>query len=309
MNGASCDGRRFRKLNRVFQALESLRQQLVDFVAGSEQGSSSPVIRSLPYSVYVRFQHCSPAMVLINCMGFQQFDPCPFFFPFRKSPREAVYAEVAYAEVSTDTSHLPWIPANVLPSPHPGRPATPLTDGQEIPGSSWTPLNVYWHHSPQMVEAAQTPSIPNCSQVSPLPILPVTQAGPPWPDVNHPTVGTSAQRPSSLPAHSPSRDTPTPVGQSDGGSKGKKRSRGRYRKEDPADRYLRENVEDGNRLWTCMWIEPSHGASNSPAAQNTCGHQAPKSNARQHVKSRHLKLRYVSLLLERPFSLSADRTT
>jgi len=138
------------------------------------------------------------------------------------------------------------------------------------------------------------PSIPN--HVSSLPALPVTTADPPWQTINYPTVGISTQSTSSSPAHSPFRDTPTPVNQSDGGSKGKKRSRGRYRKEDPADRYLRENMGDDNRLWTCVWVEPSHGTPDPPAAQNICGHQAPKSNARQHVKSRHLKLRYVSLL-------------
>lgn len=139
------------------------------------------------------------------------------------------------------------------------------------------------------------PSIPN--HVSTLPALPVTQTDPPWQGDNYPTVGTSTQSPSSSPAHSPSRDTPTPIdNHAVGVSKGKKRSRGRYRKEDPADRYLRENMEDGNRLWTCMWVEPSHDTLDSPAAQSVCGHQAPKSNARQHVKSRHLKLRYVSLL-------------
>jgi len=179
-------------------------------------------------------------------------------------------------------SHLSWTPAHVLFSHHPGGPATPLTDGQEIPGLSWMPADL----SP--------PFIPN--HVSSLPALPVTLTDPPWQTVNHPTAGISTQSTSSSPAHSPFRDTPTPVNQSDGGSKGKKRSRGRYRKEDPADRYLRENMEDGNRLWTCMWVEPSHGTPDPPAAQNICGHQAPKSNARQHVKSRHLKLRYVNLL-------------
>ena len=178
--------------------------------------------------------------------------------------------------------HLSRIPAHVLFSHLPGGLATPLTDGQEISGSSWMPADL----SP--------PSIPN--HVSSLPALPVTLTDPPWQTVNHPMAGISTQSTSSSPAHSPFRDTPTPVNQSDGGSKGKKRSRGRYRKEDPADRYLRENMEDGNRLWTCMWVEPSHGTPDPPAAQNICGHQAPKSNARQHVKSRHLKLRYVSSL-------------
>jgi hypothetical protein len=194
------------------------------------------------------------------------------------------------------------------PSRHPSRPTTPFTDGQVLPGSSWTPADFGglfrdpslppipdWHHRPSTAETVQTPSIPNHPRVSPLPALPVTQTDSAWQDVNSPTVGTSTQSTSSSPAHSPLRDTPTPVDQSEGGSKGKKRSRGRYRKEDPADRYLRESMEDGNRLWTCMWIEPSHGTPGSPAAQNVCGHRAPKPNARQHVKSRHLKLRYVSL--------------
>ena len=148
-----------------------------------------------------------------------------------------------------------------------------------------------------MAETVQNPSIPNHPRVSSLPPLPVTQRDPAWEDLNYPIGGTNAQSTPSSPAHSPFRDTPTPVDQSEGGSKGKKRSRGRYRKEDPADRYLRESIEDGNRLWTCLWVEPSHGTPNSPAAQNICGHQAPKSNARQHVKSRHLKLRYVSFIL------------
>jgi len=178
--------------------------------------------------------------------------------------------------------HLTWIPIHVLFSHYPGGLATPLTDGQEILGSSWMPVDL----SP--------PSIPH--HVNSLPALPVALTDPLWQTANHPTAGTSTQSTSSSPAHSPFRDTPTPVNQSDGGSKGKKRSRGRYRKEDPADRYLRENMEVGNRLWTCMWVEPSHGMPDPPAVQNICGHQAPKSNARQHVKSRHLKLRYVNLL-------------
>ena len=182
----------------------------------------------------------------------------------------------------SDLSYLFWTPVHLLFNHHSSGPATPLTDGQEIPGSSWMPADL----SP--------PSIPY--HVSSLPALPVTLTDPPWQTVNRPTAGISTQSTSSSPAHSPFRDTPTPINQSDGGSKGKKRSRGRYRKEDPADRYLRENMEDGGRLWTCLWVEPSHGTPDPPAAQNICGHQAPKSNARQHVKSRHLKLRYVNLL-------------
>ena len=205
-------------------------------------------------------------------------------------------------------SHLSWILAHTSSSRHPSRPTTPLTDGQEIFGSSWTPPDFTgpfpypsypplpdWHISPSMVETTQTPSVPNHPRVGSLPPLPVIQTDSAWEDVNYPTAGTNTQSTSSSPAHSPFRDTPTPVDQSESGSKGKKRSRGRYRKEDPADRYLRESMEDGNRLWTCMWVEPSHGTPNSPSAQNICGHQAPKSNARQHVKSRHLKLRYVNL--------------
>jgi len=189
-------------------------------------------------------------------------------------------------------------------SHRPSRPTTPLADGQEIPGSSWTPADFAspfsypsypptqdWRHSPSMAETLQSPSIPSHSRVSSLPPLPVTQMDPAWQDVNSPSIGTTTQSASSSPRHSPFRDTPTPADQSGSGSKGRKRSRGRYRKEDPADRHLRESTEGGNRLWTCMWIEPSHGTPNSPAAQNVCGHQAPKSNARQHVKSRHLKLR------------------
>lgn len=115
---------------------------------------------------------------------------------------------------------------------------------------------------------------------------------PSWPDTNSPqSMATITQSASSLPRHSPFRDTPTAADLSEGGSKGRKRSRDRYRKEDPADRYLQESTEDGNCLWTCMWIEPSHGTPNPPVAQNICGHQAPKSNARQHVKSRHLRPR------------------
>jgi len=184
----------------------------------------------------------------------------------------------------------------VGPSPYPSYP--PLPD---------------WHNSPPTAGTVQSPSIPNHSRVSSLPPLPVTQMDPAWEELNYPMAGINTQSTSSSPAHSPFRDTPTPVDQPEGGSKGKKRSRGRYRKEDPADSYLRENTEDGNRLWTCMWVEPSHGTPNSPAAQNICGHQAPKSNARQHVKSRHLKLRYVKVsytcLVVFVFSFSPDPTT
>ena len=251
------------------------------------------------------------AMGLLKLVGSRQFDHRPFPFPLAKSSRRLVRSEVG-----TDTPHLPWIPANALYSYHPSRITTPPTDGQEIPGSPWMPADLAspfpypshptpdWHSSPSMMETAQIPSIPNHPRVSPLPVLPVTQTDSAWQDANYPTVGTSTQSASSSPAHSPFRDTPTPADQSEGGSKGKKRSRGRYRKEDPADRYLRESMEDGNRLWTCMWIEPSHGTPNSPEAQNICGHQAPKSNARQHVKSRHLKLRYVNLFL--PCRLSSS---
>jgi hypothetical protein len=192
----------------------------------------------------------------------------------------------------------------VLTSHHPSRPTTPLADSQEIPGSSWTPADFTnpfpyptyppipdWHRSPSVAENLQMASIPGHSRVSSLPPLPVTQMDPAWQDTNSPSIGTTTQSASSSPRHSPYRDTPTPADRSESGSIGRKRSRGRYRKEDPADRYLRESTEDGNRLWTCMWIEPSHGTPNSPTAQNVCGHQAPKSNARQHVKSRHLKLR------------------
>ena len=168
----------------------------------------------------------------------------------------------------------------------------PLDFAGQFPYSNHPPLHD-WHNSPSMAETPQTPSIP--ARVSSLPPLPVIQMDPAWEDVNYPIASTSTRSAASSPAHSPFRDTPTPIDQSEGGSKGKKRSRGRYRKEDPADRYLRESLEDGNRLWTCMWVEPSHGTPNPPAAQSVCGHQAPKSNARQHVKSRHLKLRYVSL--------------
>ena len=200
-------------------------------------------------------------------------------------------------------------------------PTTPSAGGQEVTGSSWTPVDLGspfpyptyppladWHHSPSMTETLQNPSIPGPSGVSPLPRLPITQMDPAWQDINSPSIGTATQSASSSPRHSPFRDTPTPADQSESGLKGRKRSRGRYRKEDPADRYLRESTEDGNRLWTCMWIEPSHGTPNSPAAQNICGHQAPKSNARQHVKSRHLKLRYVDLFLVIFISCQASGT-
>ena len=170
----------------------------------------------------------------------------------------------------------------------------PLDFAGPFPYSNYPPLHD-WHNSPSMAETPRTPSIP--ARVSSLPPLPVIQMDPAWEDVNYPIAGTSTRSAASSPAHSPFRDTPTPIDQSEGGSKGKKRSRGRYRKEDPADRYLRESLEDGNRLWTCMWVEPSHGTPNPPAAQSVCGHQAPKSNARQHVKSRHLKLRYVNLFV------------
>lgn len=192
----------------------------------------------------------------------------------------------------------------MLTSHSSSRPTTPSADGQEIPGSSWTPADLASpfpypthppipdrRHSPWMTERLLNSSIPSHSRVSSLPPLPVTQTDPAWPDINSPSIGTTTQSASSSPRHSPFRDTPTPADQSESGLKGRKRSRGRYRKEDPADRYLRESTEDGNRLWTCMWIEPSHGTPDSPAVQNVCGHQAPKSNARQHVKSRHLKLR------------------
>lgn len=227
-------------------------------------------------------------MGLLSCIGFQQFDLRPSIFPSRKPSREVVYAEVG-----TNMSYLSWILAYVLPSRHPSRPTTPMTDGQEAPGSSWTGADFDWRHPPLTMETAQTSSIPN----HPLPVLPVTQTNLAWQGVNYPTMGTTTQSTSSSPAHTPFRDTPTPTAQSEGGSKGKKRSRGRYRKEDPADKYLRESKEGGNRIWTCLWVEPSPDTPNSPAAQNICGHQAPKSNARQHVKSRHLKLRYVNLVL------------
>ena len=197
----------------------------------------------------------------------------------------------------------------MLSSHIPSRPSTPLPDGQEIPGPPWLPADLTslfpypshlpmpeWHHSTSMTETLQTPSIPNHARVGSLPPLPVTQMDSSWQEANSPSVGTTTQSASSSPAHSPFRDTPTPADQPESGSKGRKRSRGRYRKEDPADRYLREGTEDGNRLWTCMWVEPSHGTPSSPQVQNICGHQAPKSNARQHVKSRHLKLRYVNQL-------------
>jgi len=214
-------------------------------------------------------------------------------------------------------SHPSRIPAHVSSSHHPSRPNTPLADGQETSGSSWMPVDgpfpypsysptLDWHNSPSMAETVETPSIPNHPRVSSLPPLPVTQMDPAWQEVNYPAVGTNTQSTSSSPAHSPFRDTPTPADQSEGGSKGKKRSRGRYRKEDPADKYLREGMENGNRLWTCMWIEPSPDTPNSPAAQNICGHQAPKSNARQHVKSRHLKLRYVNLFCHIFFLVSSS---
>ena len=238
------------------------------------------------------FNTFQSAIGLLSCVDSQQFDHHPFLFPLRKPSRGVVYAEVG-----TITPHPSWISADVVSSHYPDSPTTALTDGQDIPGSSRTPADFDWRHPQSTMEAVQTPSIPNHpSRVSPLPVLPVTQTDPVRQDVNYPTVGTNVQSPSSSSAHSPFRDTPTPAGQSEGGPKGKKRSRGRYRKEDPADRYLRENKEEGNRLWTCMWVEPSPDTSDSPAVQNTCGHQAPKSNARQHVKSRHLKLRYVSWL-------------
>jgi len=190
-----------------------------------------------------------------------------------------------------------------IQSHYPSRAATPSTDGREILGSSWTPTEFAgpfpypshstsdWHNSPRAMETARIPSIPSPPHVNPLPVLPVTQTDPAWQDANYPTARPNTQSASSSPTHSPFLDAPIPTDQSEGGSKGKKRPRGRYRKEDPADRYLRESMEDGSRLWTCMWVEPSHGTPNPSAAQNICGHQAPKSNARQHVKSRHLKLR------------------
>lgn len=255
------------------------------------------------------FNKSQSAIGPLSCIGSQQFDRRPFLFPLRKSSREVVYAEVG-----TDMTHLSWTLAHVSSSRHPSRPTTPLTDGQEITVSSWTPADFPgqfpypsypplpdWQSSPSMAETAPTTSIPNHRRVSSLPPLLVTQTDPAWQDVSYPTARTATQSTSSSPAHSPFRDTPTPVDPSEGGSKGKKRPRGRYRKEDPADRYLRESTEDGNRLWTCMWVEPSHGTPNSPAAQNICGHQAPKSNARQHVKSRHLKLRYVNPSLPHRF--------
>lgn len=210
----------------------------------------------------------------------------------------------------------------MLTSDHPSRPTTPLADGQEIPGSSWTPADIAspfpypsyppildWHHSQSMAEKLQHPSIPSHSRVSSLPPLPVTQMDPAWQDINSPSIGTTTHSASSSPRHSPFRDTPTPADHSESGSKARKRSRGRYRKEDPADRYLRESTEDGNRLWTCMWIEPSHGTPSSTAAQNVCGHQAPKSNARQHVKSRHLKLRQVNLFTSCFLPRSTDQNS
>lgn len=251
------------------------------------------------------FNISQSAMGLLSCVDSRQFYRHPFLFPLRKSSRVVVRTEVGI-----DMSHLSSIPTHLSSSHHPSLPNTPLTDGQETPGSSWTPADFTgpfpypsyppmhdWHNSPSMVETVDTPSIPNHPRVNTLPPPPVTQTDPAWQDTNYLAVGINTQSTSSSPAHSPFRNTPTPVGQSEGGSRGKKRSRGRYRKEDPADRYLRESTEDGNRLWTCLWVEPSHGTPNSPMAQNICGHQAPKSNARQHVKSRHLKLRYVNLFL------------
>lgn len=241
------------------------------------------------------------AMRLLSFMVFVQFNRHPSHFPLGRPPREIVYAEVGI-DVTLDSNSC-----TNSTSPHPSRPTTPSADGQDIPGPSWTsadlaspfPYPSYpplpdWHHSPPIVETLPNPSIPGHPGVSSLSHLPVTQMDPSWPDINSPSIGATTQSASSSPRHSPFRDTPTAADLSEGGSKGRKRSRGRYRKEDPADRYLRESTEDGNRLWTCMWTEPSHGTPNSPAAQNICGHQAPKSNARQHVKSRHLKLRCVN---------------
>ena len=63
----------------------------------------------------------------------------------------------------------------------------------------------------------------------------------------------------------------------------------RHGKEDPADRFLVETVIDGIRNWQCIWNKGIDERGRGIA----CGHKASRSNARQHVKSRHLKLRYV----------------
>jgi hypothetical protein len=89
-----------------------------------------------------------------------------------------------------------------------------------FPYPSYPPLPD-WHSSPSMVETAQTASIPNHPRLSPLPPLPITHSDSGWEDVNYPTGGTNTQSTSSSPAHSPFRDTPTPVDQPEVGRKEK----------------------------------------------------------------------------------------
>lgn len=67
------------------------------------------------------------------------------------------------------------------------------------------------------------------------------------------------------------------------------RIRSRNTKPDPADKFLAESIVDGVRIYRCTWSKPLGETGGGVP----CGHKASRSNARQHVKSRHLKLRYV----------------
>lgn len=66
------------------------------------------------------------------------------------------------------------------------------------------------------------------------------------------------------------------------------RIRSRNTKADPADKFLVESIVDGVRIYRCNWSKPL----GETGGGIPCGHKASRSNARQHVKSRHLKLRY-----------------
>lgn len=86
----------FLELNQTFQILanwssgwRSLQQQLVGSIrfnpfTGPEQGSSSPVIRSLPNSFYVRFQRVSTGDGTAKLYGLRTVRPSSLLFPAQK---------------------------------------------------------------------------------------------------------------------------------------------------------------------------------------------------------------------------------
>lgn len=98
MNGVSCGSQRFRELNQALQILanwssdwRSPRQQLVksfrfsSVAIGSEQGTSSSVIRSLSYSFYVRLQHVLTGDGTAKLYRFPTVRPPSLHFPLQKA--------------------------------------------------------------------------------------------------------------------------------------------------------------------------------------------------------------------------------